>query len=152
MIEKLKMSEIDEILELNKDLDINTWPKASFEHDLSNDVALINVLKINDEIIGYYDIWFLFENVDLAFIAVKKKYQHTGYGTLLMKDLIRKCLEKNIEFINLEVRKDDQRAVGLYKKFGFEEVNVRKDYYGKNKDALCMTKGLINVSEEDFSG
>ena len=74
-----------------------------------------------------------------------------GYGTLLMKDLIRKCLEKNIEFINLEVRKDDEKAVGLYKKFGFEEVNVRKDYYGKNKDASCMVKGLINVSEENFS-
>ena len=72
MIEKLKLSEIDKILELNKRLSINTWPKASFEHDLSSDIALVNVLKINDEIIGYYDSWFLFENVDLAFIAVKK--------------------------------------------------------------------------------
>lgn len=151
MIEKLKMSEIDDILELNKGLSIKTWPKSSFEHDLSNDIALINVLKIDDEIIGYYDIWFLFENVDLAFIAVKKEYQHMGYGTLLMKDLIHRCLEKGTEFINLEVRSDDQRAVGLYKKFGFEEVNVRKDYYEKNKDALCMVKGLVNVSEDDFS-
>ena len=99
----------------------------------------------------YYDIWFLFENVDLAFIAVKKEYQHMGYGTLLMKDIIQRCIERNIEYIHLEVRKDDKKAVGLYKKFGFEEVNVRKDYYGKNKDASCMVKGLINVSEEDFS-
>ena len=59
MIEKLKMQEIDEILELNKGLSIKTWPKSSFEHDLNNEVALINVLKINNEIIGYYDIWFL---------------------------------------------------------------------------------------------
>ena len=150
MIEKLKMSEIDEILELNKGLSIKTWPKSSFEHDLSNDVALVNVLKKDGEIIGYYDIWFLFENVDLAFIAVKKEYQHQGYGTMLMKDLIQKCIERNIEFINLEVRKDDEKAVSLYRKFGFEEVNIRKDYYGKDKDALCMTKGLINV-KEDFS-
>ena len=145
------MHEIDEILELNKGLSIKTWPKSSFEHDLSNDVALVNVLKINDEIIGYYDIWFLFENVDLAFIAVKKEYQHMGYGTLLMKDIMHRCIEKNIEFINLEVRKDDERAVNLYKKFGFEVVNTRKDYYGKNKDALCMARNLVGVHEEDFS-
>ena len=151
MIEKLKMQEIDEILELNKGLSIKTWPKSSFEHDLNNEVALINVLKINNEIIGYYDIWFLFENVDLAFIAVKKEYQHMGYGTLLMKDIMHKCIQKGIEFINLEVRKDDLKAVGLYRKFGFEDVNVRKDYYGKNKDALCMVRSLINVHEEDFS-
>ena len=151
MIEKLKMSEIDDILELNKELSINTWPKSSFEHDMNNGLSLINVLKINDEIIGYYDIWFLFEVADIAFIAVKKGYQHMGYGTLLMKDIIQKCIENNIEFINLEVRKDDANAVGLYKKFGFEEVNIRKDYYGKGKDALCMTKGLVGVNEEDFS-
>ena len=55
MIEKLKMSEIDEILELNKGLSIKTWPKSSFEHDLSNDIALINVLKIDDQIFRLVD-------------------------------------------------------------------------------------------------
>ena len=151
MIENLKPSEIDEILELNKGLSIKTWPKSSFEHDLNNDIALIRVLKKDGEIIGYYDVWFLFENADLAFIAVKKEYQHQGYGTKLMKDVINNCLDHSIEFINLEVRKDDEKAVGLYRKFGFEEVNVRKDYYGTNRDALCMTRGLVNVEKEDIS-
>ena len=151
MIENLKVSEIDKILELNKGLSIKTWPKSSFEHDLNNDIALIRVLKKDDEIIGYYDIWFLFENADLAFIAVKKEYQHQGYGTLLMKDILKNSIDRKIEFINLEVRKDDEKAVGLYRKFGFEEVNIRKNYYGNNQDALCMTKGIINVKEEDFS-
>ena len=57
---------------------------------------------------------------------------------------ITEKLDKELhEFIHLEVRKDDKKAVGLYKKFGFEEINVRKDYYGKNKDASCMVKGLV---------
>ena len=40
----------------------------------------------------------------------------------------------------LEVNENNIKALKLYKKIGFEEISKRKNYYGKNEDAIIMMK------------
>ena len=44
------------------------------------------------------------------------------------------------ETIMLEVSTDNRPAINLYKKVGFQIINVRKNYY-ENKDAYVMKWG-----------
>ena len=40
----------------------------------------------------------------------------------------------------LEVNENNEKAIKLYKKNGFEEISVRKNYYGNHQNALIMFK------------
>ena len=65
---------------------------------------------------------------DLA-ITVRKDYWGKGIGTGLMNLLIDFCRKNNTEVIELQVRSDNERAIGLYKKFGFEKIGPHKNFF-----------------------
>lgn len=57
-------------------------------------------------------------------ISVSKSYWNQGIGSRLLNRLIEFARQSEIEQIVLEVRSDNQSAIGLYRKFGFV-------YFGK---------------------
>lgn len=62
-------------------------------------------------------------------MGVKDKYQGLGVGSALLKtviDLSDKWL--NLKRLELSVYTDNERAISLYKKFGFEIEGESKDY------------------------
>ena len=65
---------------------------------------------------------------DLA-ITVRKDYWGKGIGTGLMNLLIDFCRKNGTEVIELQVRSDNERAIGLYKKFGFEKIGTHKSFF-----------------------
>ena len=92
----------------------------------------------------------MFENADIGNICIDLKYQGKGYGEFLLKDLIKNCIKKEVEFLHLEVRIDNYKAYNLYEKMGFIKTRIRKGYYN-GTDAIEMVKGLLGLNEEDFS-
>jgi len=151
IIERSKKEDIGSLVKIEQEcFPKDPWPYSAFENDLNNEVAQIWVLKDNEEIIGYYDIWFMFENADIANIAIKKSYQGKKLGAYLLKDLIVRCINSNVEFLHLEVSVENKVAYNLYKKFGFEQLRIRKAYYN-GIDGIDMVKGLVGLSEKDIS-
>lgn len=142
IIEKLTINDIDQIENIEKECFIDPWPKEAFVRELTNDISAFYVLKDEDNIIGYYGLWYMFENADLVNIAVAKSYQGNKYGELLLNDAINRCKDKNVEFLHLEVRVDNNVAINLYKKYDFVEVRKREGYYN-GTDGIDMVKGLI---------
>lgn len=148
---KMMESDLDEVIRIELENFPEPWPKESFIYDLSNDVAEVITLKDDlGNLIGYFDIYYMFENVDIGTIAVDKKYQGQKYGEKLLRNIIKRCIEKDVEFIHLEVRIDNFKAINLYKKMGFEELRIRKGYYN-GVDAIDMMKGVTGLDAKDFS-
>lgn len=52
-----------------------------------------------------------------------------GLGNRLMETVIEYAKNSGIEIIELAVRSDNERAIRLYKKHGFESVGVYKSYF-----------------------
>lgn len=75
-------------------------------------------------------------------ISVVRDYWGKGIGSKLMESIID--FAKNVagcEIIHLQVRSDNERAIGLYKKYGFEKIGQFKGYIkidGKNVDCDLM--------------
>ena len=46
----------------------------------------------------------------------------------------------------LEVRRDNDPAISLYRRFGFETISQRPNYYGGGVDALVMS---VTTTEEN---
>ena len=66
-------------------------------------------------------------------ISVRKAYWGCGIGSANMERLIefaKTC--KSIKNINLAVKADNLPAIHLYKKYGFKQVGVHKNYFNIN--------------------
>lgn len=55
-------------------------------------------------------------------ISVVKEYWGMGIGSALMEAIISFAREHGIRQLNLEVRSDNERAIRLYEKFGFQKL------------------------------
>ena len=64
--------------------------------------------------------------------AAASNYKKTGNKALLKKAMSSAAFEA-LPYINI-------KALKLYKKIGFEEISKRKNYYGKNENAIIMMK------------
>ncbi len=151
MISLMRKEDLDQVLEIENDVFSDPWPRKYFEDDLNNECSKYYVLKKDGEVIGYGGLWFMFENCDLVNIAIKKSYQGQGLGERLLKLLIREAILNECEFMHLEVRTSNKKAMSLYEKMDFIKTRTRKGYYSDGEDCIDMVKGLIGLNEKDFS-
>jgi len=80
---------------------------------------------------------------DVLTIAVSEASWGLGIGSALLGALIDEARRRRCTEVFLEVRKDNPRARGLYRRRGFEEIGVRRGYYQPaNVDAIVMRKDL----------
>lgn len=102
-------------------------------------VGEIIVDKNTDKVVGSV----LVGKKDKGFITdlwVDKKYQGSGLGNILIKDAIHKY-----NGIDLTVRKDNDVAIHLYKKYGFVpiEYNNKEHYWMKLKSKLSVEDKVL---------
>ena len=97
---------------------------------------------IDDTSLGFLEYSLIYDRMEIDNIKVLDEHQNKGIGTKLMSYLISMAIEYRVVNITLEVRKSNDVAINLYKKFGFREVALRKYYYG-NEDAILMEKNVM---------
>jgi ribosomal-protein-alanine N-acetyltransferase len=96
------------------------------------------VIKKDDVVIGYAGLWLIIDEAHITNIAVDPDYRGIGASNVLMDNIIKICVERNIPSITLEVRENNIVARNLYYKYGFIEEGLRKNYYGENQNAIIM--------------
>ncbi|MGB1361568.1 MAG: ribosomal protein S18-alanine N-acetyltransferase [Alphaproteobacteria bacterium] len=74
--------------------------------------------------------------IEILNIAVKPTSQKQGIGSKLITQMFNE--NKNIDNYFLEVAIDNNPAINLYKKNGFEVVGTREKYYNNKTDAYTM--------------
>lgn len=87
-----------------------------------------------NQIIGYIYYSDIYDRIEIINFEVKENKRKQGYGEKLLNALI-----KEKKPITLEVNKNNQPAINLYTKLGFNTVAIRKGYY-KGIDGLLMEK------------
>ena len=93
---------------------------------------------------GYVGIWFLADEAHITSIASRERYRGKGVGELLLIGSIELALLRGARVVTLEVRVSNEPAKALYRKYHFQEVGVRKNYYSdNNEDAYVMTTDPI---------
>ena len=64
----------------------------------------------------------------------------------MMESLIEEARDRKITSVFLEVRPSNSAAIALYRKLGFNELGIRKDYYPAKEgreDALMLGMEMI---------
>ena len=136
-ISNMEINHLDFISKnLKSDFD-SFWNISILKDELNSETSKYIVAKLNDEIIGFAGIKIMIDEADIMNIVVKKDYRNQGIGSMLLKTLID--LSKDLNCINLEVMEENYPAIHLYKKFGFKQCGIRKNYY-KDKNGIIMKR------------
>ena len=140
VIEMMTVDDIDNVVEVENNCFSIPWSKASFLREVeNNEVALYLVAKIENKAVGYIGVWRILDEGHITNVAVHSDYRGLGIGSMLVSELLSLCKKDGINSFTLEVRKSNEIAQKLYRKYGFEERGVRKNYYEDNKeDAVIM--------------
>ena len=151
-IENIDEKDIDRIYEIESKTFTSNWKKESFVNQLKRESSLLRVIKNeNNEIIGYYWVWNIVNEVQVITVTVTEKFRGKGYGKVLVEDIIRISSENNMLNIYLEVRISNLTAINLYKKFGFTEYRQIENYYNKPvENGICMVKNLGEDNGENI--
>lgn len=141
------LSDIKEIMDIEKKCFPSPWPERAFREELARPWSRSIVIedKKIKRIIGYSIMWYIYDECHLLNIAINPEYQGRGFGKLLMGTIVRYSKKMGASYILLEVRRSNIRAINLYKSFGFKIVGIRPRYYSdNNEDAFEM---VLNLKE-----
>lgn len=70
-------------------------------------------------------------------ICVRKSAWGLGIGSMLLEKLLDFAkVTAKADLVSLEVRSDNQRAISLYRKFGFEKTGCFKGYFKINHELI----------------
>jgi [ribosomal protein S18]-alanine N-acetyltransferase len=83
------------------------------------------------------------DTADVQTLAVAPAYQRRGIGTTLLTAVIDEATRRRVGALLLEVRSDNDPALALYRRHGFERISRRGGYYDGGKvDALVLRRVL----------
>jgi [ribosomal protein S18]-alanine N-acetyltransferase len=90
-------------------------------------------------LVGYAGLWFDGDVTQVMTIGVAPAEQRRGVGALLLGAMIDRSREFGASAALLEVRVDNEAAIGLYERFGFTTMGRRRRYYQpEDVDAWTM--------------
>lgn len=141
-IRKMVYEDISAVASIERECFTEPWSEKSFADELENPQATVIVAEIDGVVAAFADIREVFGEVYINNIAVSEPFRRAGIGDALMKELLN-CVSDEAEFISLEVRSKNAEAISLYKKHGYIQVGLRKNFYRQpDDDAVLMTKLL----------
>ena len=107
----------------------NPWSLSTFADCLTPPYAGLAALNSELKLTGYAVILLVAGEATLMDIAVAVSDRGQGAGKQLLDGVIAWCRQQQAESLWLEVRAGNQKAISLYEKAGFEDIEVRKNYY-----------------------
>ncbi len=139
MIRQAKINDLIYINNLGSKLHKNFEKTYHMETEINNINSIVLVNEEEKKINAYLYAVKTIDNIDILSIFVEEKYRKKNIGSNLLKELINnnRYLKQSIM---LEVSTNNTPAINLYKKMGFQIINIRKKYY-ENGDAYVMKWG-----------
>ena len=97
------------------------------------------------ELVAYAVVMKALEEAHLLNIAVADAWQRRGVGSRFLQHIVDSLRAQRLEMLYLEVRPSNVSARGIYERFGFRQLGMRRDYYPAvtgREDALFLGLNL----------
>ena len=138
----MKPGDLDEIMEIEKVSFRAPWSRQVFVEELEREWAHVDVLRPRaapSKVIAFVNYWLVRDEVHVLNVATHPEARRQGHAARLIEHVIAFAHRQKCRYLTLEVRRSNQPAIRLYRKYGFRPVGIRPNYYGEdNEDAIVM--------------
>lgn len=140
----MREEDIDQVLAVEHASFTVPWSREAFYNELHNNkFAVYIVLEEDNKIIGYSGTWVVIDEAHVTNVAILPEYRGRQLGETMMRKLMSVAREMGAKSMTLEARVTNHVAQSLYRKLGFQNGGIRKNYYSDNQeDALVMWVNL----------
>ena len=146
-MQPMGISDLDEVLAIEYRVCLFPWGRANFTDSMASGYSCW-VCRVDGELVGYFVLMLAVDEAHLLTISVAEKRQGLGFGARLLRHAMRVARERGAKILLLEVRPSNEKALELYRHFGFRQIGVRRAYYPAQQgreDALVLTHELLEV-------
>lgn len=121
------------------------WTRGNFADSLRSGYQA-QVLVADGNLLGYFVAMKGVDEVHLLNITVVPEHQSRGWGRIMLDALAIWARGQGAQWLWLEVRVSNRRALRIYEEHGYRRVGDRKGYYpaanGQREDAIVMSLQL----------
>ncbi len=129
IISQIEACDFERLYEIEQQAHLVPWSFGTLKNNQGERYLNLKLIE-NNQIIGFEICQTVLDEATLFNIAILPNYQGCGFGKLLLGELIFQLKERGVQTLWLEVRESNP-ARFLYEKIGFNEVDIRKNYYPK---------------------
>ncbi len=121
------------------------WNRSNFVDALQSGYQA-QLLLADDVLLGYFIAMKGVDEVHLLNITIAPEYQGRGWAWVCLDALALWARGQRAQWLWLEVRVSNVRAMKVYAAHGYQRVGQRKNYYpaanGEREDAIVMSLKL----------
>ncbi|HET6419075.1 MAG TPA: ribosomal protein S18-alanine N-acetyltransferase [Geobacteraceae bacterium] len=131
--------DLDEVLVIENASFPSPWSRTLFVSELNSPHSFPMVAVDSGEaVVGFICPMLVVDEGHILDVAVAPVFREMGVGRLLVEKVLDECRMQGAEFVSLEVRVSNLKAISLYRQLGFIITGRRKRYYENGEDALLM--------------
>lgn len=120
--------DLDAVMAIEQAVYSHPWSRGNFRDSL-NPLFDAHCLWLEGELLGYFLAMHGVEEMHLLNITVAPSRQGQGWGHMMLDALSLLSRSQGAQWLWLEVRQSNERALQVYERYGFRQVSIRKDYY-----------------------
>jgi [ribosomal protein S18]-alanine N-acetyltransferase len=144
-IEPLDPRDIDAVMEIEHLAFRAPWSRQVFVEELARSWAHVDVVRdgLTGAIVAFCNYWLVADEVHVLNVATHPTARNRGHATRLLQHVIEFGRRASCRLVTLEVRRSNEAAQRIYRRFGFKAVGIRPNYYvDDNEDAVVMDLAL----------
>jgi ribosomal-protein-alanine N-acetyltransferase len=146
VLEAMRDADLDEVMEIELASFRSPWSRPVFLEELARPWAFLDVVRAPNagQVLAFCNYWRVADEVHLLKVATHPEARGLGLGARLLGHVLEFARQHACRLITLEVRRSNDTAQRLYRRFGFKSVGVRPNYYADdNEDAVVMILELL---------
>jgi ribosomal-protein-alanine N-acetyltransferase len=136
---------LDEVMRVEQRAYASPWSRTNFLDALHSGYQA-QILMADGLVLGYFVAMKGVDEVHLLNITVAPEFQGQGWSRVMLDALALWSRGQGAEWLWLEVRVGNVRAIKVYEAHGYRRVGLRKAYYpaghGQREDAIVMSQRL----------
>jgi ribosomal-protein-alanine N-acetyltransferase len=145
MIQPLEAADLDSVMEIERLSFKSPWSRQVFAEELARSWAHVDVVRtsFSGDIVAFCNYWLVADEVHLLNLATHPQERRTGHASRLLAHVLEYARRAACRLVTLEVRRSNDVAQRLYRRFAFKAVGIRPNYYvDDQEDAVIMSLDL----------
>jgi ribosomal-protein-alanine N-acetyltransferase len=145
VIAPLKLADLDSVMEIERLSFKSPWSRQVFAEELSRTWAHVDVVRDGaiGNIVAFCNYWLVADEVHLLNLATHPQERRGGHASRLLAHVVEYARRAACRLVTLEVRRSNEVAQRLYRRFAFKAVGIRPNYYvDDHEDAVIMSLDL----------
>ena len=119
-----------------------SWTARRVANHIRSANSVVVTANNGDVIAGFAVMHFEDDSAHLNLLAVEPDYRRRGIGRGLVEWLEKSAKTAGVQFVSLEVRSSNHRALSFYSELGYRETGVIPGYYSGVDDATLLARDL----------